>query len=110
MNRKGLELPMNTIVIMVMVLFVLIGLGIFFFQQFGASKTQGFDQSQCVSICQTAKSVHASQLPTGLHASDAAAKNYCNSCPDGVCALDDTGTQLGCKGNVVGGSNNNLPS
>jgi len=98
MNKKGLELPMNTIVTIVIVLFVLIGVGIFFFQQFSASKTEGFDQSQCVSMCQTAKAAHAQSSATSacLSIGDQTAKNYCKSCALGTCTLDDKGNQLAC--------------
>ncbi|MDD5181820.1 MAG: hypothetical protein PHC66_01460 [Candidatus Nanoarchaeia archaeon] len=95
MNKKAIELPMATIVTIVIVLFVLVGVGIMFFQQFGASKTQGFDQGQCVSLCQTAKAVHAANLPLGLCKSNQAAKNYCSSCT-GSCLLSENGPTLTC--------------
>ena len=102
MNTKAMELPLSTIVTIIIVLFVLVGVGIFFFQQFGASKTEGFDQSQCVSMCQTAKSIHASKLDAGgLCRVDAAATNYCSKCPSQTCQLDEGGNKIACNATAM---------
>ena len=52
MNKKGIELPMSTIVIIIMVILVLAAVGITFFNQF-SSGNKGFDSAQCTQMCTT---------------------------------------------------------
>ena len=59
MFKKAQGLPMSTIIIIILVLFVLAGVGIFFFTQFGAGG-EGASQAQCIQMCQTIKSQIAS--------------------------------------------------
>ena len=49
-----MELPMNTIVITVLAMFVLIAVGIFFFSEASASN-HSFDKVQCTQMCLTAQ-------------------------------------------------------
>lgn len=63
MNSKAQGLPMNTIILIILVLFVLAGVGIFFFSQFQEGD-KGFDQSQCVQLCQSIRASMASDETT----------------------------------------------
>jgi len=84
-----MELPMATIVTIVIVLFVLAAVGISFFNQFNTGN-KGFDQSQCVQLCETAKAAHAQKAvakDSGLCEKDGAAENYCSRKCTAACQL-----------------------
>lgn len=59
MNKKAMELPLSTIVTVVIVLLVLVTVGTMFFQQFSTSG-KGFSSAQCVQLCQSLRAEFSS--------------------------------------------------
>lgn len=88
MHGKGvviMELPLNTIVITVLVLFVLAAVGIVFFSQAGATN-DATNEAQCVQMCFSA----AAQVAAGSQV-DTAKHNFCEHSCDKVmnCSVAD---------------------
>jgi len=59
LNKRGQEMPMQTIVMIIIVLLVLAAVGVFFFQQF-ATGQKGTGSAQCVQLCQSIQATLAS--------------------------------------------------
>lgn len=80
-----MELPMNTIVITILVLFVLVGVGLFFFSQAQASDKM-MDDAQCVQMCFSA----AAQIAAGNDINNAK-QTFCEHSCDKVmdCSVAD---------------------
>jgi uncharacterized membrane protein affecting hemolysin expression len=68
-----MELPINTIVITILAIFVLVAVGIFFFSEASATN-QSFDNVQCTQMCFTA----AAQVAAGSSV-DSAKQNFCSN-------------------------------
>lgn len=87
-NKKAQGLPMQTIILIILVLIVLASVGIMFFGQFQTG-TAGADSAQCVQLCQSAKAQQA-QPGIDIISSSNVAINYCNSGCKEKCFLNDT--------------------
>jgi hypothetical protein len=82
-GKRAQEMPMQTIVMIIIVLLVLAGVGIFFFTQF-TSGQQGTSSSQCIQLCQSMRSqmsqndtITWTTLTPTAAATTGAAKEFC---------------------------------
>ena len=82
-----MELPLNTIIITLLVLFVLAAVGIFFFSQAQASDEM-VDDAQCVHMCYSA----AAQVAAGSSV-DSAKQQFCENSCDSVMDCSITSEQ-----------------
>lgn len=86
MNKRGQGLPMNTIIIIILVLFVLAGVGIYFFSQFSTGQA-GTNSAQCIQLCESMKAQMSSDDSiTWASLSDSQTRtNFCaGNCYDSV--------------------------
>jgi hypothetical protein len=87
-GKKAQGMPMETIVMIIVVLLVLAGVGIFFFQQFGTGTT-GTNSAQCIQLCQGVNAYYASNTSmadTEVQASDSW-KKFDSNCNGVICKV-----------------------
>jgi hypothetical protein len=86
MFKKAQGLPLNTIIIIVLTLFVLAGVGIYFFGQFGTG-TESTNSAQCIQLCESLKAQMSSDetLTWDDLKNSETRINFCNgNCPSVV--------------------------
>jgi len=87
-NRRGQELPMQTIVMIIIVLLVLAGVGVFFFQQF-ATGQKGTGSAQCIQLCQSLKAQMSSNSSVAWNDMSSASGSKAEFISSGCCAIYD---------------------
>ena len=117
LNKLGQEMPMQTIVMIIIVLLVLAGVGVFFFTQFSTGKS-GASSAQCIQLCQSIRTqmMQNSSItwdivtPTAA-TTTGAAKEFCTSAAcDGFSCSVRTSSGGPIDGGTVNGASSRCPA